>query len=273
MNDLSIIIPVHQFNDEIQNYLDKSIESILKQVETDELPKLIIVYPFDIESYIKAYMKKYFDTNLKILLHKNDGDSDYQSQVNSAVDSVETKYFSVLEFDDELSTSYVKNVNKYIKSYPDIDIFLTMMVMVNKDNQGIKLGNEMVWAQQFVGENGDMGYLNSKSLKNYSDFKLSGAVINKDEFINIGKYKTKIKLTFMYEFLLRALNNTCGIFTIPKIGYKHLMDREGSLFEFYKKNMPISERKFWFEVATNEANFMNDRDIDMSRLKLKTSEK
>lgn len=273
MDNISIIIPIHQFNDVISNYLDKSIESIVKQEEIDNIPKLIMVYPTDIDSDIKVYMKKWLNDKINILFVKNEGNTDYQSQVNLAVDSVDTKFFSVLEFDDELSTTYIKNVNKHIESYSDVDIFLTMIVMVNKDNQGIKLGNEMVWAQQFVGENGDMGYLNTKSLNSFSDFKLSGAVINKEEFINIGKYKTKIKLTFMYEFLLRALNNTCKIFTIPKIGYKHLMDREGSLFDYYKNNMPINERKFWFEVATNEANFMNDRDIDMSRLEIKTSEK
>ena len=70
----------------------------------------------------------------------------------------------------------------------------------------------------------------------------------------------------MYEFLLRALNNACKVFTIPKIGYKHLATREGSLFDGYLKTMPVPERKFWFETAMKEANIMTDRPIDMSRL-------
>jgi hypothetical protein len=45
-----------------------------------------------------------------------------------------------------------------------------------------------------------------------------------------------------------------------------LATREGSLFDGYLKTMPMNERKFWFDTATNEANFMNDRVIDMSRL-------
>ena len=141
-----------------------------------------------------------------------------------------------------------------------------MMVEVNEKNEGIKTTNETVWAQQFVGENGEMGYLNSKSLAQYTDFKLSGAVLNKAEFENIGGYKSNIKLTFMYEFLLRALNNTCKVYTIPKIGYKHLATREGSLFATYQKEMPMEERKFWFDTAGKEANFVNDRVIDTSSL-------
>ena len=39
----------------------------------------------------------------------------------------------------------------------------------------------------------------------------------------------------MYEFLLRALNNGCNIYSIPKIGYKHLSTRENSMFDSYAK--------------------------------------
>ena len=141
-----------------------------------------------------------------------------------------------------------------------------MMIEVNEKNEGIKLTNETVWSQQFVGENGEMGYMNIKALKQYTDFKLSGALIKKSEFVNLGKYKSNIKLTFMYEFLLRALNNASKIFSIPKIGYKHFATRENSLFDVYLKTMPIPERKFWFDTANKEANFTNDRVIDMSRL-------
>ena len=63
-----------------------------------------------------------------------------------------------------------------------------------------------------------------------------------------------------------ALNNACKIYSIPKIGYKHFANREGSLFDTYLKTMPVAERKFWFETATKEANILNDRPIDLSRL-------
>lgn len=264
MNNITIIIPIHEYNEQILNYLDKAIESIRKQ-ENTEFPNVIVVYAAIIENEINDYFKIHPEV-LNLSLIKNEGNTDYQLQVNLAVDHVTTDYFSVLEFDDEISTAYIKNGEKYIESYPDVDIFLTMMIEVNEKNEGIKLTNETVWAQQFVGENGEIGYLNLNALKQYTDFKLSGAIIKKSEFINIGKYKSNIKLTFMYEFLLRALNNACKVFTIPKIGYKHFANREGSLFDGYFKTMPMEERKFWFETATKESNFTNDRIIDMSKL-------
>jgi hypothetical protein len=269
MNSLSIIIPIIECDDNATPLLTKAIESIAKQEEINEFPPIYVVFPAAIEASVIGWrdsMIRLYQDKLQFNLVKNEGKTDYQSQVNLAVDNITTDYFSVLEFDDEYSIAYFKNAQKYVLAYPNIDIFLTMMIEVNEKNEGIKLTNETVWAQQFVGENGEMGYLNLKALQQYTDFKLSGAIIKKSEFINLGKYKSNIKLTFMYEFLLRALNNASKIFTIPKIGYKHLATREGSLFNTYQKEMPIPERKFWFETATKEANILSDRPIDMSKL-------
>lgn len=256
--NITIIIPIHKINDEINEYLKKAILSIEKQVDVNEKPKLILVYPPDIENEIKLLNF----TNLDVSFVENNGNVDYQSQINLAVELVNTDYFTVLEFDDELSNTYLKNAVIYIQNYPEIDILLTIIIEVNDNNEGIKLTNELAWAQQFVGENGDAGYLNLNTLKQYTDFKLSGAIIKKLEFKNLGKYKSKIKLTFMYELLLRALNNGCKIFTIPKIGYKHLATRNDSLFSRYKEELSINERKYWFDVAVKESNFTNDRDIE-----------
>lgn len=271
--NISVIIPIHEYNDELSLFLDKAVESVFKQQRQTELPQVVLVYPADLNDAIVGFRDGMIRKNQNsgttfnnFTLVPNTGKTDYQSQVNLAVDAITTDYFSVLEFDDEYGTTFFDNAQKYIKSYPQIDVFLTMMIEVNEKNEGIKLTNETVWAQQFVGENGEMGYLNANALKQYTDFKLSGAVIKKSEFKNIGKYKVNIKLTFMYEFLLRALNNACKIFSIPKIGYKHLATRTGSLFDNYQKNMPMDERKFWFDTAVKEANFINDRPIDMSRL-------
>ena len=269
---ISVIIPIHEYNDELSGLMTKAVESVIRQ-NTAEQPKILLVYPTELDDSINGLKNSIIEKNASsgtteedIILIKNDGLSDYQSQVNLGVANVTTDYFSVLEFDDEYGETYFTNALKYIENFPEIDILMTMMIEVNDKNEGIKLTNETVWAQQFVGENGEMGYLNVNALKQYTDFKLSGAVIKTSEFKNLGGYKTNIKMTFMYEFLLRALNNASKIFTIPKIGYKHFATRKGSLFQGYLETMPIPERKFWFETATKESNFINDRPIDTSKI-------
>ena len=271
--NISVIIPIHEYNDELSVLVKKAIESVFNQEAVDELPKILLVYPTELDASIVGFRDSVIRehqvsgvTEQNFVLIKNDGTTDYQAQVNLAVENVTTDYFSVLEFDDEYSGTYIKRATEYITCFPEIDVLMTMMIEVNAENQGIKLTNETVWAQQFVGENGEMGYLNANALKQYTDFKLSGAAIKTEDFKNLGGYKSNIKLTFMYEFLLRALNNASKIMSMPRIGYKHLATREGSLFDGYLKEMSIDERKFWFETATKESNFMNDRPIDISRL-------
>jgi hypothetical protein len=276
--NISVIIPIHEYNDKLSVFASTAIETVIEQEKVDTLPKIYIVHPPAIkegivglrDSLIRKHQEKI--NHESFVLVENDGDTDFQSQINLGVSQVDTKYFSILELDDEYSKTYFFNMLKHINYYEsdeverDIDIYLSMIVETNTENVTLKLTNEVVWAQQFVGENGEMGFLNQNALKQYTDFKLSGSVINKDEFENLGGLKKNIKLTFNYEFLLRALNNACEIFVMPKIGYKHTSGREGSLFEDYKVNMPMNERNFWFETATRESNFPTDRVIDMSKM-------
>jgi len=167
--NISVIIPVHEFNEKVGNYLLKALESIDKQ--EGEKPNKIIISAYDCVNSVNEFLDKNYHSEFTNIA--NQGNTDYQSQINFGIEHITTDYFSVLEFDDEYSVSFFKNSSKYVETYPEIDVFLTMMIEVNEQNQGIKLTNETVWAQQFVGENGEMGYLNLNSLKQYSDFKLS----------------------------------------------------------------------------------------------------
>lgn len=264
--DLTIVIPIHEYNETVSKLLTKAIETVETQEKLKKLPQVMLAVPTQVNGQITDFVKNY-KGKLELKTVLNDGSSDFQTQINVAAKKIDTEYFSILEFDDEYSTTYFYNVEKYLKKYTDdVDFYLSMMVEVNDNNEAIKITNETVWSQQFVGENGEMGFLNISALKQYTDFKISGGIFRTDEFLNIGGFKSNIKLTFTYEFLLRALNNACKIFTIPKIGYKHLATREGSLFDNYLKTMPMNERRFWFEVANKEYHFTNNRVIDTSKL-------
>lgn len=258
--NITTIIPIHEINDDIEKYLKESIQSVVEQIDVNGKIKLMIVYPTEIDTQIRNIGSQF---NIEIKYVVNEGNTEYQSQVNLAVENVDTEFFVVLEFDDVFSTTYLKNLKKHIESYKDVDIFLPMIIEVDGDNNALKFTNELLWSQQFVGESDELGYLNMNALKQYSDFKLSGGAIKKSTFMKIGKYKENIKLTFMYELLMRVLNNGYVIMGIPKLGYRHLSGRENSLFDIYGKTMNIKERKFWFDTAVKESNFNTDRNIDI----------
>jgi hypothetical protein len=76
--------------------------------------------------------------------------------------------------------------------------------------------------------------------------------------------KSNLKLTFGYELFLRLTHNSAKIMTIPRIGYKHMNLREGSIFWNYKngeEKMDQKEAKFWIDSAKKEYFFTTERDI------------
>lgn len=89
-------------------------------------------------------------------------------------------------------------------------------------------------------------------------------VFKKQIIEDYGGFKSSLKLTFSYEFLLRMTYNSVKFMTIPKIGYKHINLREGSIFWEYKNGKEIlteNEVKFWVNSAKKEYFFSEDRNI------------
>jgi hypothetical protein len=185
----------------------------------------------------------------------------YSEQVNFGIENSSSEWVSLFEFDDEYSSIWFKNVKKYSDIYNDVDAYLPLVVDV--DNKGVFAGftNEAVFAMNFTQE---VGYLTNDTLHSYQNFQTAGMVIKKKVFDDYGKFKPSFKLTFIYELLLRLTYNSVKIMTIPKIGYKHVNFREGSIFWNYKNGEEIltdDEVKFWIQTAKKEYFFTEDRSI------------
>ena len=102
--NLSVIIPIHEYNDELSLLVTNAVESVIKQEDIEVLPQIILVFPTAIEENIKGFMdsmiRKYQSsgvTHQSFVLIKNEGNTDYQSQVNLAVENISTDYFSVMQ--------------------------------------------------------------------------------------------------------------------------------------------------------------------------------
>jgi hypothetical protein len=167
----------------------------------------------------------------------------------------------LFEFDDEYSSIWFKNVKTYAEAYPEIQMFLP--VVVETDDKGVFAGftNEATFAANFTQE---VGFLTNDTLQNYQNFQTAGSVFKKEIIEDFGGFKSSIKLTFIYEFLLRLTYNSVSIMTIPKLGYKHTNMREGSIFWNYKFGesvMTEDEVKFWIQTAKREYFFVEDRAI------------
>jgi len=258
-SNISAIVPVHEYNDEVKKYLEICLSSINEQVEYN-FDEIIVV------STKEIYKKVSNDfPNVINLINRTESTS-YQSQVMVGVNSVTSKYFTIIEFDDEISSKYLKNMILYSNSMNDVDIFLSTIIETNLDNKKVKDTNIQAWSRQLVGDNNEHGFLNVDLLMNYTDFKVSGALIKKDVFNELNGFKNNIIFSFGFEFLLRALKNNIKIFVIPKLLYKHLTDRNGSITEHFLNKFTKKDVKFWFDTAISESDFSKDREIDITKL-------
>ena len=265
---ITVIIPIHTVID-LDQYLPKALDSIKSNTEQPEEVIIVRCACPEVTEFLEAY--DFGDMKKKIRIVETKKTKEFADMVNSAVEEVKTDYFSILEFDDEYSSIWFKNAKKYIKAYPDVDVFLSHVIDVNEKNEFIGTTNEVTWSLGFV--NGmtpeesysNLGFLDLEALKTYPNFQISGAVIKKSTFEDIGGIKNNIKLSFTYEFLLRMTYNGYRVMTIPKSGYKHMNMRPYSLFWRYRNDdrykLSQDEGKFWMQTAMKEYFFNFDREI------------
>lgn len=249
MKDLTIIIPLKEYDESIDTLLNRAIKSCGDNN--------IILVGKNVREF------KGISQNITIVENQTDNTS-YQHNVNMAVDGVETKYFSVLEYDDFYSNIWFDNVEKYIEyDVENISGFLplTEVIEYTKEDSDemnvIGYSNEAFWASSFSDE---IGFLDIESLQNYLSFNVSGAVFKTSDFIALGKLKESMKLVFWFEYLLRSLHENKKLFVIPKIGYYHIVGRDGSITDEYAKTITEKEADWWVDLAKKEYFFKKDRN-------------
>lgn len=241
MNNISTIIPVHEYNENIKDYLNEAVKSVDEQLTKPE--KIFVVSSKELIEHIKK------DLGDRVGYIINKGSLDYCSQINVGVKGCKTKYFSILAFDDKYNKTWFKSVNKYIETMPEYSIYLPIVNFINSENKMIGFANELIWAMSFSNE---LGVIDADVLETYYDFSISGGVFRVDDFLEVGGLKPSIKLSYWYEFLLRAINNNIKVYVIPKSGYYQLIGRDNSIMDIYSKTMDEKERSWWIKLASKE---------------------
>lgn len=255
-SNITVIVPVHTLSETTKPMFSIAMQSIAQQTLLPD--EVLIVTPSEGETL--EYLKTFDFEKIKpiVRLVENTGDTDFCTQFNLGVSEAKSEFVSLLEYDDEYSKIWFKNVVKYMEAYPEVDIFLPIIADVDGNGQFIGTTNEAVWAYRFSDE---MGFLDSNALLAYQNFNIDGMVIRKSVFDEFGGFKSSIKLTFIYEFLLRMVHNDVKAMTIPRFGYKHVNMREGSLFHTYSQEMDPVESKWWLDKAKKEFYFTKQREI------------
>jgi glycosyltransferase involved in cell wall biosynthesis len=254
MNSISLIVPVHKLE---KTYLDSCITSIKNQKEKPD--EVLFVTSNDTE--LKEYLNSYdFDQIKDIvrIVENESGDYGFQSQMNYGVKESKSEYITFVEYDDEISPIWIKNGKEYSEHYPEVGVFLPIIYETDETGRFISFTNESVWAKDFSEVS---GYLDNNALQRVQNFNFDGMVVKKSIYEDNGGLKSNMKLTFTYEFLLRMTYFSVPVMVIPKLGYKHTNNREGSLFVEYKSTIDVLESKFWVNKAKKEYFYTQDREI------------
>lgn len=265
--NISVILPVESSKHKnFDVYFDSCITSIKNQIKVcpkrgNVVGDIEVVIVHSGEESLRQIIDNYDFSGLTTNIVENNGDTDFSTQVNLGVKNTKYDWVTILEFDDEFSSIWFKNVSRYIDAYPDVLGFLP--IVIDTDEKGVFAGftNEAAFAANM---NSEIGILTNEVLLNYQNFQSSGMVFKKSVVEDYGGFKKSMKLTFVYEFLLRLTYNSVKIMTIPRIGYKHSNMREGSIFWKYKfgeNPMIQDEIGFWIDSAKKEHFFKEDRDI------------
>lgn len=244
-SDITVIIPVHEWNENVEKLFGEAVKSVPKDIQ-------IIV------STTSKIAKEGWTNKYKIVKH--DKSTSFQSLVNAGVNEVKTEWFSILEFDDEYSPIWFDNFIKYQEYNQQYNIFLPLNDLYNVEggkDEFVGNGNEAVWAASFSDE---IGVIDERSLDDYFDFYLTGGIFRKSTWDEIGGLKESIKLTFWYEFMLRASHKGEKIYVVPKVGYAHILGRDGSLMVQYRSEMDTNESDFWYKIAKKESYHKEDRN-------------
>ena len=260
-SNISVIIPVHEINEQLKPLLNNAVKSVIEQIVQPE--ELIFVIPIDkpeIEQAIIDTLKVNKDFTVSVI--HNTGKTDFCSQINLGVQNIKTDYFSWVGIHDEYSKIWLKNAIENINAYPEVGCFLPLIVQVNELGQFLAFGNEAVLANQFSDE---LGFLDLQSLLTYQGFSIDGMVMKTDVYKELGGLKTNIKLTFAYEFLLRLCHNDAKVMTISKLGYKHVNGLPDTLFTTYKNTLTQEESRFWLAQAKKEYYFDYEREITFEK--------
>jgi len=262
--NISVIVPVHELTGE-DNI--KLFNTALTSVDNQEVKpdEVLVVVPEGSEVSKTLTEMDLTTYGVKVTVVENPGKTDFATQVNYGVSQCKTEWFSILEFDDEYSIKWFKNVVTYREAHTDVDVFMPIIIDINEPDGGFMgLTNEAVWANSFSDE---LGVLDNNALLSFQNFNIDGVTMKKSSFEDAGGFKSNIKLTFIYEFLLRLTFKDHKVMVIPKYGYKHLNQRPGSLFNNYKTEIDPVEANWWLAQAKKEYYFDNEREITYEEAK------
>ncbi|MBQ3989354.1 MAG: hypothetical protein II630_00815, partial [Bacteroidales bacterium] len=142
MKDLTVIVPLHIFNEDVKKECENSFEKLKDAINTYTHGQVYtdVVGPKEV---VENELFKQFISGVGFEVSPivNDGPTDFCSQINHAVTFVKTDHFSIMEFDDEYSPKWFNMAYDYFVGDESISIMLPVNMYHNELGEDWQYGN------------------------------------------------------------------------------------------------------------------------------------
>ena len=133
-NKVSVVLPIKSGKSSLfDEYFTKCIQSV--QSQTPYVEEVVIVHTD--ETLLNNFLDGFDFSGLSVNRVIWNETPNFGKQVNKGVTEAKSNWVSLLEFDDEYSNIWFKNVDKYIKHYSNVDAFLPIVVDVDEKDGGL----------------------------------------------------------------------------------------------------------------------------------------
>ncbi len=260
----------------VNNLSDQEIETLKNIIEA---PKITLTQKDDKGEITHNEINSKNDINYTI--EKSNSET-FQKIFNEAMNYAnqnQYKFFSIVEYDDVLTKDWINKSMFFASEREDIDVFLPL---IKEMSNGVFLGyfNEASWVDGYSEE---AGFFDTPLLLRFNCMNITGSIfktqslINKSENKNGYYYaiKESIKINYAYEFFLRMLYEYLKMYTIPRVGYEHRIDRPQPKVNYFSSKIPRDitiktpeqggitneEYSFWLALAKKEYFYDTDRNL------------
>ena len=122
MKELTIIVPLVEYKEEYKELYENALNSVAEGDVREEV-SIIFVGPSSSINVVKEFN---FGAR-EVLYLENSKNTELPFQINKAVKDVKTEYFSVLEFDDNYTSFWFNEVEKYLGLVDNISLYLPLI--------------------------------------------------------------------------------------------------------------------------------------------------
>lgn len=266
---VDLLVLTNNISKEEKEYLKKIIES----------PKITISKKDDKGEIVKEDINSTHDINY--IIEETESDN-FQKVFNESLNYAHTneyKHFCVIEYDDVIDKNWFSKAMLFATERPEIDVLLPL---VREISNGVFLGyfNEACWVDGYSEE---AGFFDSQLLLRFNCMNVTGSVFKTESLISKsenkdGVYKAmkeSMKIGYSYEFFLRMIYESLKMFTVPRVGYEHRIDRPNKSVNYFSSKTPKDitlkspedggitpeEHNFWMSLVKKEYFYETDRGV------------